>query len=189
MTLTVYMNLELLERGDLPITLFLTLPHVYIINCRLQLNLSTPYIPLKVILRHFFFSVTMISQVLLFREIMHCKFLVFLLIVFLFFLFFLSSYEFWLIERIGAHGKQNPDFIIVITQTGGWPVMKLSLSVKGRLFHFFNIFRALKPRFQLLFFLFFVKAYRVIYKIFTGTFDFSEGICPQKGLKVNVLNC
>ena len=38
MTLTVYMNLELLERGDLPIALFLTLPHVYIINCQLQLN-------------------------------------------------------------------------------------------------------------------------------------------------------
>ena len=37
-TLTVYMNLELLERGDLPIALFLTLPHVYIINCQLQLN-------------------------------------------------------------------------------------------------------------------------------------------------------
>ena len=32
MTLTVYMNLELLERGDLPIVLFLTLDHVYIIN-------------------------------------------------------------------------------------------------------------------------------------------------------------
>ena len=32
------MNLELLERGDLPITLFLTLLRVYIINCQLQLN-------------------------------------------------------------------------------------------------------------------------------------------------------
>ena len=32
MTLTVYMNLELLERGDLPIALFLTLPRIYIIN-------------------------------------------------------------------------------------------------------------------------------------------------------------
>ena len=42
MTLTVYMNLELLERGDLPIVLFLTLPRVYIINCQLQLNRSTP---------------------------------------------------------------------------------------------------------------------------------------------------
>ena len=42
MTLTIYMNLELLERGDLPIALFLTLPHVYIINWQLQLNWSTP---------------------------------------------------------------------------------------------------------------------------------------------------
>ena len=40
---------------------------------------------------------------------MHCKFLVFLLIVFFFFLFFSSACEFWLIERIGAPGKQNPD--------------------------------------------------------------------------------
>ena len=31
-------------------------------------------IPLKVILRQFFFPVPMISQVLLFRRIMHCKF-------------------------------------------------------------------------------------------------------------------
>ena len=38
----VYMNLELLERGDLPIVLFLILPRVYIINCQLQLNRSTP---------------------------------------------------------------------------------------------------------------------------------------------------
>ena len=42
---------------------------------------------------------------------MHCKFLVCLLIVFYFFLFFLSACEFRFIERIGAHGKQNPDFI------------------------------------------------------------------------------
>ena len=35
---TICMNLELLERGDLPFALFLTLPHVYIINCQLQLN-------------------------------------------------------------------------------------------------------------------------------------------------------
>ena len=45
---------------------------------------------------------------------MHCKFLVFLLIVFFFFSFFLSACEFRFIERIGAHGKQNPDFIIII---------------------------------------------------------------------------
>ena len=38
-TLTVYINLELLEKGDLPVILFLTLPHVY---CYLQLNRSTP---------------------------------------------------------------------------------------------------------------------------------------------------
>ena len=45
---------------------------------------------------------------------MHCKFFVFLLIVFLFFSFFSSACEFCLIERIGAHCKQNPDFIIII---------------------------------------------------------------------------
>ena len=45
---------------------------------------------------------------------MHCKFLVFLLIVFFFFLFFSSSCEFQFIERIGTHGKQNPDFIILL---------------------------------------------------------------------------
>ena len=56
----------------------------------------------------------MISQVLLFRKILHCKFFVSLLIVFLFFLFFSSACEFRLIERIGAHGKQNPDFNIII---------------------------------------------------------------------------
>ena len=43
---------------------------------------------------------------------MHCKFLVSLLIVFLCFSFFSSTCEFQLIERIGTHGKQNPDFII-----------------------------------------------------------------------------
>ena len=45
---------------------------------------------------------------------MHCQFLVFLIIVFLFFLFFSSACEFRLIKRIGAHGKQNPDFIIIV---------------------------------------------------------------------------
>ena len=45
---------------------------------------------------------------------MHCKCLVFLLIVFFFFSFFSSACEFRFIERIGAHGKQNPDFIIII---------------------------------------------------------------------------
>ena len=49
----------------------------------------------------------MVSQVLLFRKIMHYKFLVFLLVVFFFFLFFSSACE-------SAHGKQNPDFIIII---------------------------------------------------------------------------
>ena len=44
---------------------------------------------------------------------MHSKFLVFLHIVFLF-LFFSSACEFRFIERIGAHGKQNPDFIIYL---------------------------------------------------------------------------
>ena len=42
---------------------------------------------------------------------MHCKFLVFLPIVFFF--FFSSACEFRFIERIGAHGKQNPDFIVI----------------------------------------------------------------------------
>ena len=42
---------------------------------------------------------------------MHCKFLVSLLIVF--FSFFSSACEFRFIERIGAHGKQNPDIIII----------------------------------------------------------------------------
>ena len=46
-------------------------------------------------------------------HLMHCKFLVFLLIVFLFFSFFSSACEFRLIERIGAHGKQNPDFVVI----------------------------------------------------------------------------
>ena len=45
---------------------------------------------------------------------MHSKFLVFLLIVFFFFSFFSSACEFRFIERIGAHGKQNPDFIIIL---------------------------------------------------------------------------
>ena len=56
----------------------------------------------------------MISQVLLFRRIIHCKFLVFVLIVFFLFSFFLRACEFRFIERIGAPGKQNPDFIIMI---------------------------------------------------------------------------
>ena len=42
---------------------------------------------------------------------MHCKFLVFLLTAFFFFSFFSSACECRFIERIGAHGKQNPDFI------------------------------------------------------------------------------
>ena len=62
----------------------------------------------------FFFSVPMISQVLLFGKIMHCKFLVILFIVFLFFSFFSSACEFRPIERIGTHGKQNPDFIYLL---------------------------------------------------------------------------
>ena len=56
----------------------------------------------------------MISQVLLFRRIMYCKFLVLLLIVLFFFSFFSSACEFRFIERIGARGKQNPDIIIII---------------------------------------------------------------------------
>ena len=45
---------------------------------------------------------------------MYCKFLVFLLIVFLLSSFFSSACEFRLIERIGTHGKQNPDFVILL---------------------------------------------------------------------------
>ena len=45
---------------------------------------------------------------------MHGKFLVFLLTVFFFFSFSSSACEFRFIERIGAHDKQNPDFIIII---------------------------------------------------------------------------
>ena len=45
---------------------------------------------------------------------MHCKFLVSLLIVFFFFLCFSSACELRFMKRIGAHGKQNPDFIIII---------------------------------------------------------------------------
>ena len=67
-------------------------------------------------LKAFFFPVPMISQIVLFRRIMHRKFLVFLFIVFFFFSFFSSACEFRFIERIGAHGKQNPDFIIIIIQ-------------------------------------------------------------------------
>ena len=43
---------------------------------------------------------------------MHCKFWGFAY-CFLF-LFFSSTCEFRFIERIGAHGKQNPGFIIII---------------------------------------------------------------------------
>ena len=42
------------------------------------------------------------------------NFLVFLLTVFFLFSFFSSVCEFRFIERIGAHGKQNPDFITII---------------------------------------------------------------------------
>ena len=65
-------------------------------------------------LKAFLFPVPMISQVFLFRKIMHCKFLVFLLIVFFYFSFLSSTCEFRFIERIGTHGKQNPNFIIII---------------------------------------------------------------------------
>ena len=41
---------------------------------------------------------------------MHCKFWCFCLLFS--FSFFSNACEFQLIERIGAHGKQNPDFII-----------------------------------------------------------------------------
>ena len=60
----------------------------------------------------------LISQVLLFRKITHCKFLVSLLTVFFFFSFSSSACEFRLSERTGAHGKQNPDFIIIYHNNG-----------------------------------------------------------------------
>ena len=51
---------------------------------------------------------------------MHCKFWSFLLIVFFFFSFFFfsSACEFQFLERIGTHGKQYPDFIIIIIKSG-----------------------------------------------------------------------
>ena len=110
------MNLELLERGDLPTVLFLTLPRVYIANklpitIKLIDSLNTFKSHLKTF---FFFPMPTISQVLLFRMIMHCKFWCFCLLFFFTFHFFSSACEFRFIERIGAHGKQNPDFIIII---------------------------------------------------------------------------
>ena len=53
---------------------------------------------------------------------MHCKFWSFAYFFFFFFFFFLlffffffwSACEFQFIERIGADGKQNPGFIIII---------------------------------------------------------------------------
>ena len=47
---------------------------------------------------------------------MYCKFLVFLLIVFFFFSLFSSACEFRFVERMCAHGKQNPDFITDLRQ-------------------------------------------------------------------------
>ena len=117
MTLTVYTLHEPRAIGEkgMPIILFLTLPSVYIINCQLQLNRSTPKIPLKVILTHFFFPVPTISQVLQFRRIMHCTFWGFAYYFLFLFFIFLSACEFQFIERIpvGAHGKQNAGFIIL----------------------------------------------------------------------------
>ena len=47
---------------------------------------------------------------------MHCKFWCFsyCFLFLIFFFFFLRACEFRFIERIGAHGKQNPGFIIII---------------------------------------------------------------------------
>ena len=60
---------------------------------------------------------------------MHCKFSVFLLIVFFFFSFFSSACEFRFMERIGAHGKQNPDFIIAIIEAlVDWRLLVLEVS-------------------------------------------------------------
>ena len=56
----------------------------------------------------------MISQVLLFRKIMHCKFFGVFAYCFLFLFVFLKRCEFRFIESIGTHSKQNPDFIIII---------------------------------------------------------------------------
>ena len=86
------------------------LPNVEVLSLR-YVFLFTFRIPLNVILRHFFFPVLTISYVLLSRRIMHCKFWGF---AYCFLCLFFSSYfssacEFRFIERIGAHGKQNPD--------------------------------------------------------------------------------
>ena len=58
---------------------------------------------------------------------MHCKFLVFLLIVFFLFSFFSNACEFWFIERRGAHGKQNPDFIILFIIVVNFPTHPIML--------------------------------------------------------------
>ena len=86
MTLTVCMSLELLERGNLPIALCLTLPRFYIMNCQLQLNWSTLN-ALKSHLKAFLFSFAYDQSGLTVTRNMHCEFLVFLLIVFFSFRF------------------------------------------------------------------------------------------------------
>ena len=95
---TVYMNLELLERGDLPIA-----P----VTIKQTDSLTTFKSHLKALL----FPEPMISYILQFKRLMHCKygFLHFLFIYFLL-LFLLSACEFRFIERIGAHDKQNSRF-------------------------------------------------------------------------------
>ena len=97
------------ERGFANHSFSYIVPHLYNklpITIKLIDSLNT----FKSHLKAFFFSVPMISQVLLFRKIMHCTFLVFLLIIFFFLSLFSSAREFRFIERIGAHGKQKSRF-------------------------------------------------------------------------------
>ena len=69
---------------------------------------------------------------------MHCKFLVFLLIVF-FFSFFSSACEFRFIKRIGAHGKPNPDFIIINIINTNFPLIHHNTSFAFKFLDFTEI--------------------------------------------------
>ena len=88
-------------------------PHLYNklpITIKLIDSLNT----FKSHLKAFLFSCAYDLSGLTVQEDYALQILVFLLIVFLSFSFFSSACEFRLIERIGVHGKRNPDFIIII---------------------------------------------------------------------------
>ena len=114
MTLTVYMNLELLKRGDLPIAFSYIAPRLYN-RLQITIKLINSLNTFKSHLKAFLFSHAYDQSSLTVQEDYALQiFGVFLLIVFLFISFFSSACEFQHIERIGAHGKQNSDFIIII---------------------------------------------------------------------------